>query len=34
MRCWHSYLSRAKCKWFAYEYGPADVTTTHRLLLH
>jgi len=24
MRCWHSYLSGAKCKWFAY--GPADAT--------
>jgi len=26
MRCWHSYLSRARCKWFAY--GPADATAT------
>jgi len=22
--CWHGYLSRARCKWFAY--GPADAT--------
>jgi len=28
MRC---NLSGARCKWFAY--GPADATTTHRLLL-
>jgi len=26
MRCCHGYLSRARCKWFAY--GPADVTAT------
>jgi len=24
MRCWHCYLSGAKCKWFAY--GPSDAT--------
>jgi len=26
MRCWHGYLSGARCKWFAY--GPADATVT------
>ena len=26
MRCWHGYLSRARCKWFAY--GSADATAT------
>ena len=26
MGCWHAYLSRARCKWFAY--GPADATAT------
>jgi len=26
MRYWHSYLSGARCKWFAY--GPADATAT------
>jgi len=26
MRCWHSYLSGAKCKWFPH--GPADTTAT------
>jgi len=26
MRCWHGYLSGAKCKWFAC--GPSDATTT------
>jgi len=26
VRCWHGYLSGARCKWF--EYGPADATTT------
>ena len=26
MRCWHSYRSAARCKWFAYD--PADVTAT------
>ena len=26
MRCWHGYLSGARCKWFAY--GPADATAT------
>jgi len=25
MRCWHSYLSGMRCKWFAY--SPADATT-------
>ena len=24
VRCWHGYLSGARCKWFAY--GPADAT--------
>jgi len=31
VRYWRGYLSRARCKWFAY--GPADATATHRLLL-
>jgi len=31
MRCWHGYLSGAKCKWFAY--GAADSFATHHLLL-
>jgi len=26
IRCWHGYLSGARCKWFAY--GPADATVT------
>jgi len=26
MRCWHGYLSGARCRWF--EYGPADATAT------
>ena len=26
MRCWRSYLSGVRCRWFAY--GPADATTT------
>jgi len=26
MRCWHGYLSGARCKWSAY--GPADATAT------
>jgi len=26
VRCWHDYLSGARCKWFAY--GPADATAT------
>ena len=26
MRCWHSYLSGVRCKWFVY--GPADATAT------
>jgi len=26
MRCWHGYLSEARCKWFAY--GPDDATAT------
>ena len=26
MRCWHGYLSEARCKWFAY--GSADATAT------
>jgi len=26
VRCWHGYLSGARCKWFAY--GPADATAT------
>jgi len=26
MRCWHGYLSEARCKWFAY--GPVDATAT------
>jgi len=26
VRCWHGYLSGARCKWSAY--GPADVTAT------
>ena len=26
MRCWHGYLSGARCRWFAY--GPADATAT------
>jgi len=30
VRCWHSYLSGARC-WFAY--GPADAAATHYLLL-
>jgi len=25
-RCWHGYLSAAKCTWLAY--GPADATAT------
>jgi len=32
VRCWHGYLSAARCRWFAY--GPADATAIHRLLLH
>jgi len=32
MRCWHGYISGARCKWFAYD--PADATATHHLLLH
>ena len=30
MGCWHSYLSRARCR---LAYGPADATATHCLLL-
>ena len=30
MRCWHGYLSGARCKWFAY--GPADATATHSII--
>jgi len=26
MKCWHGYLSGARCRWFAY--GPADATAT------
>ena len=26
LRCWHGYLSGARCKWFAY--GPADASAT------
>jgi len=26
MRCWHGYLSGARCRWLAY--GPADATAT------
>ena len=26
MRCWHGYLSSARCKWFTY--GPADTTAS------
>ena len=35
LQCFNTYLSRARCKWFAW--GPADATaslTTHHLLLH
>jgi len=31
MRCWHCYLSGARCRWCAY--GPADATASHHLLL-
>ena len=31
MRCWHGYLSGAKCKWLAY--GPADATAIPSSLL-
>jgi len=31
MRCWHCYLSGARCNWFAY--GPADATATPSSLL-
>jgi len=30
MRCWHGYLSAARCNWFAY--GPADATATPSFL--
>ena len=31
MRCWHGYLSGARCKWLTY--GPADATDTPSPLL-
>ena len=31
MRCWHGYLSVAKCKWLSY--GPADASATPSSLL-
>jgi len=30
MRCWHGYLSTARCKWFAY--GPADAVANQSSL--
>jgi len=30
IRCWHGYLSGARCRWFAY--GPADATATRSSL--
>jgi len=32
MRCWHGYLSEARCKWFAYR--SVDAIVIHHLLLH
>jgi len=32
MRCWHGYLSGARCKWFVY--GPADTTAIPSSLLN
>jgi len=31
VNCWHGYLPRERCKWFAC--GPDGVTATHPLLL-
>jgi len=33
MRCWRGYLSRARCKWFAYDRADATATTSSLALL-